>query len=92
MLVTAEKRGQLSAEQADARVGLLATAPFTRVGQAPLLPAARRHAAALSGYDALYVALAAELDATLVTTDARLARTAGEHAGLTVTTVAPDPG
>lgn len=60
--------------------------------QAPLLAAARRHAAALSGYDALYVALADELDGVLMTTDSRLARTAGEHAGLTVKTVAPGFG
>lgn len=92
VLCTAEKRGQLTAEQVDARVAVLATAPFTRVEQAPLLPAARRHAAALSGYDALYVALAEELDGVLVTTDTRLARTAGEQAGVVVTTVAPGTG
>lgn len=92
VLTAAGKHGQLTSDQVDARVALLATAPFTRVDQAPLLPAARRHAAALSGYDALYVALAEELDGTLVTTDACLARTAGEQAGLAVTTVTPGFG
>ena len=34
----------------------------------------------LTAYDAAYVALAEALDATLVTTDARLARASGHHA------------
>ncbi|WP_151526987.1 type II toxin-antitoxin system VapC family toxin [Serinicoccus kebangsaanensis] len=48
----------------------------------PVTPLARRMWAlrgAVSAYDAAYVALATGLDATLVTTDRRLARTAALH-------------
>ena len=49
-----------------------------------LLAVARRFAVSVSGYDALYVALAAVLDCPVVTTDARLAKTAVQQFGLSV--------
>jgi predicted nucleic acid-binding protein len=51
-----------------------------------LLSTARRFATAMSGYDALYAALARSLRCPLVTTNARLAHTATQF-HLTVTHV-----
>lgn len=86
-LVRAEKHGQLAAADADERLALLADAPIDRVSSTSLLAVARRFAVAMSGYDALYAALAAVLDCPLVTTDARLSRTAVEQFGLAVLAV-----
>jgi predicted nucleic acid-binding protein len=52
-----------------------------------LLTTARRFVTAMSGYDALYAALAQSLQCPLVTTDGLLARTATTQFGLTVTHV-----
>lgn len=62
-------------------------AAVTRYAHGPLLVAARHYTNAVSGYDALYVALAVRLHAPLVTADARLARTVSEQFALPVTTV-----
>lgn len=56
------------------RLGLLAHAPITRYPCPPLLAVAWDLRANVAARDALYVALAVTLQATLVTADARLAR------------------
>lgn len=86
-LVRAERSGALAPMQLDERLELLYDAPIERVPCRELLPTARRFATAMSGYDALYAALAASLRCPLVTTDGRLARTATTQFGLTVTHV-----
>jgi predicted nucleic acid-binding protein len=51
--------------------------PGERVGHRPLLDRAWQLRETIRGWDAMYVALAEALDATLVTLDARLARAPG---------------
>jgi predicted nucleic acid-binding protein len=65
--------GHVEADDAEQMIDNLASAPIQRIPLAPTLGEAwsLRHAVAL--LDAPYVALAAMLDAPLVTTDARLA-------------------
>lgn len=82
-----EKGGVLTAERATQLTGLLRDAPLTRFAHHALLRPAVRYRAAVSGYDALYLALAGLVGATLVTTDALLARTCAEQFARTVTTV-----
>lgn len=60
-------------------LGSVASAPAHRVAVAPLLGRAAAFRANATMCDALYVALAATLDATLVTLDASLARMATSH-------------
>ncbi len=60
-------------------LGQLAKAPARRMLIAPLLAHAAELRANATLYDALYVALAATLEATLVTLDAPLARMAAPH-------------
>lgn len=67
-----KRAGQLTRE-AD-RVKALATFPARRWPLRPLLTAAWTLTDRIAVRDALYVALAASLDATLVTTDGRLRR------------------
>lgn len=86
-LVRAEHGGALQPVQLDERLALLYDAPIERVPCRELLTVARRFVAAMSGYDALYAALAGSLRCPLVTTDGRLARTATTQFGLTVTHV-----
>jgi predicted nucleic acid-binding protein len=86
-LVRAEQHNMLDSTAVDERIALLRDAPIDRVPCRDLLTAARAFAAALSGYDALYAALAATLACPLVTTDARLARTAAGQFGVVVTHV-----
>jgi predicted nucleic acid-binding protein len=86
-LARAEQGGALRPEQLDERLALLYDAPIERVACRELLPTARRFVTAMSGYDALYAALARSLRCPLVTTDGRLARTATAQFGLTVTHV-----
>ncbi|MBW3606394.1 MAG: PIN domain-containing protein [Actinobacteria bacterium] len=62
----------------------LRDAPIVRIDHRPLLATAVRLAVAMSGYDALYAALAREIGATLVTADRRLARTAARRFDLAV--------
>lgn len=75
-LVTFGKHGVLAAHEVVSAVADTAGAPIHRVDHRRLFPQAQTFSAALSGYDALYAALAAQLDATLVTGDLALARTA----------------
>lgn len=83
-LVSFERGGFLSAHDVDDALEDLRDAPIARVDHRPLLSRARALAAALSGYDALYVAAAAELGADLLTADRRLARTARRQFAQTV--------
>lgn len=60
-------------------VGDLVDLPVELYPLAPLTEAVWALRADITAYDASYVAIAAALDATLVTTDDRLARTAVRH-------------
>jgi len=73
-LARLERAGDISAADATAAVGHLEAAPVARTPLAGLLAQAWARRASLRVTDALYVALATRLDATLVTTDARLSR------------------
>jgi len=86
-LVRAERRQVLSPIAAADRTRLLREAPIARIRCRELLVAARTFVAAVSGYDALYLALAATMECPLLTTDARLARTATGQFGVAVTHV-----
>ncbi len=86
-LVRAEQGGALQPTQLDERLALLYDAPIHRVPCRELLTTASRFVAAMSGYDALYAALAGSLGCPLVTTDGRLARTATTQFNITVTHV-----
>jgi predicted nucleic acid-binding protein len=86
-LARAEQGRALQPVQLDERLALLYDAPIERVRCRELLSTARRFTTAMSGYDALYAALARSLRCPLVTTDARLARTAATQFHLTVTHV-----
>ncbi|HZI96951.1 MAG TPA: PIN domain-containing protein [Actinomycetales bacterium] len=78
--------GRATTEEVSARVDLLRDAPLVRVPTRQLLEAALPLAAALSGYDAVYMALARAVRGTLVTVDERLARTAHRQFGVRVRT------
>jgi len=67
----------VTARQASSRLDALAAAPVARHELKPLLAGAWRRRHRLRLVDALYVELADILGASLVTTDDRLARTAG---------------
>lgn len=86
-LVTLGKHGAAGPEEVAARVRLLHDAPLVRVPTRQLLGTALPLTAALSGYDAVYVALPRSVRGTLVTADARLARTAHRQFGVEVQTV-----
>jgi predicted nucleic acid-binding protein len=88
-LVTFGKNGVLTDAEVDVAIVDLLQAPITRVDQRPIMREAQRYAACLSGYDALYAALAARLDAELLTTDARFAKAAGTQLGVRVVDLAP---
>jgi predicted nucleic acid-binding protein len=83
-LVTFGKHGVLTAAEVESAVADLRDSPITRVDHRPLLDPARQLSTALSGYDALYAALAQALDARLVTTDRAFAATASSQLGLEV--------
>lgn len=70
-------RGQLDGTAADQAVEDLGSWPATRVDHRPLLGRAWQLRDSVSAPDALYVALAEALDATLLTLDGRLARAGG---------------
>jgi predicted nucleic acid-binding protein len=72
-LVKNHKRGALTRERVEQALEDLRVAPIERVSHAGLLHDAWRRSAALSAYDALYVALAAQRGVGLVTADRRLA-------------------
>lgn len=73
-------RGDLDEERAELALGDLAATPIRSHPAAPLAERIWHLRRTLSAYDAAYVALAEALDAPLVTTDARLARSAGHRA------------
>jgi predicted nucleic acid-binding protein len=69
--------GRLDATAARQAVDDLRDWPGERFGHRPLVDRAWELRENVRGWDAFYVALAEALDATLLTTDARLARAAG---------------
>jgi predicted nucleic acid-binding protein len=69
------RAGELDAAMVSAALGELALAPIVRQPLAALLAGAWAARDQLRLVDALYVELASALQATLLTTDARLART-----------------
>jgi predicted nucleic acid-binding protein len=66
--------GELDAERGERAIADLADFPFQRYPHTSLLERAWELRHSLSAYDAVYVALAEALEATLVTRDGRLAR------------------
>ncbi|HLR97398.1 MAG TPA: type II toxin-antitoxin system VapC family toxin [Jiangellaceae bacterium] len=72
-----EHRSALSATRAGEALDDLLDLPLEVYPIAPMVRTVWSMRADISAYDATYVALAAGLDAPLVTTDRRLARTAG---------------
>jgi predicted nucleic acid-binding protein len=76
--------GELSANAARAALQALAEMPLMRVAHRPLLSRAWRLQANMSFYDALYVALAEQLDVPLLTLDARMASAPGIRAKVEV--------
>jgi predicted nucleic acid-binding protein len=68
------RSGQLSARAADRAVGSLQAMPLTRVGHGVLSKQVWQLRERVWIFDAFYVACAQAFGATLVTTDARLAR------------------
>ena len=62
----------------------LASLPFRRYPSLPLLRRAYELRATVTVYDAIYVALAEELDCNLVTLDSRLARAPGPRCEIQV--------
>ena len=78
--------GHASPERAVTALEDLAAAGIALHDPSPLLPRAWELRDNLTPYDAVYVALAEVLDATLVTADARIARAPGLHAPVDVVT------
>jgi predicted nucleic acid-binding protein len=68
---------RLTAARAEQMLGDLGRLAITRYGHEPLRPAVWRLRSVLSAYDAAYVALAELLGGSIVTCDARLARSTG---------------
>lgn len=88
-LVTFGKLGVLAAHEVESAVVDLRDAPITRMDHRPLLSRAREMSVALSGYDALYAALADAARGRLVTGDRAFASTARSQFGLDVAQVLP---
>lgn len=80
-VVQSGKHGRLTPSEVAEAIRNLRGAPITRVDHRPLLEAVAAMSTALSGYEALYAALAAELGCRLVTADERLARTVRAQLG-----------
>ncbi len=76
--------GGLDETAASLAVSELADWPGERVGHRPLLARAWELRASVRSWDALYVALAEALEATLLTGDARLARASGPRCHIEV--------
>ena len=74
------RAGELNAEEVDQRLALLTSMPLRRQPLLPLVLGAWARRADLRLVDALYVELAAQLVARLITTDQRLVRAAGAFA------------
>lgn len=81
--------GVIQRERLSTALGLLAKMTGDRVSLAPLLPAAYRLYDRVGAHDSFYVALALERGATLLTSDAPLAR-AAEQVGANVIFRAPE--
>lgn len=88
-LITFGKQSVLAPHEVKSGIADLRDAPMDRVDHRLLMTRATEFSAALSGYDALYAALAAELDATLVTGDDKFARTARSQLALRVADLSP---
>ncbi len=71
---------KLDVQDAERALASLPDLPIIRHEHGPLLQRAWELRRSMSGYDALYVALAEALEATLVTCDARLGRARGHVA------------
>jgi len=76
--------GHLDRTEATQAIDDLAAWPGERFGHRPLLTRAWELRATVRGWDAMYVALAEALDATLLTTDRRLAAAAGPTCSIEV--------
>ncbi len=81
-LIRARKDGRLSESSLSSRVELLRDVDVERYPTRDLLTAARSCAAALSGSDALYAALATVLRCPVLTSDGRFAATAVDQLGI----------
>jgi predicted nucleic acid-binding protein len=81
------ERGEVPAQRSDEMRGDFADLPIHVYPTWPLLGRAWELRADFTAYDAMYVALAEVLDASLVTADLTLARAAGDHTSLAVETV-----
>lgn len=76
--------GELDRTAADLAIQELRQWPGERYGHVALLERAWQLRDRVRGWDAMYVALAEALEATLLTTDARLARVTGLHCQIEV--------
>ena len=72
--------GVLSSERAEVALADMADLQLNRYPHVELVPRVWELRDTLTAYDAAYVALAEALEATLVTRDARLARSSGHRA------------
>lgn len=71
-------RGDIEAVHAEASIGLLGDLPLTRYGHAALRDRVWEFRHAMTAYDAVYVALAERLEASLWTRDTKLASSSVE--------------
>jgi len=76
--------GELTAKRAEQALTDFMDLPFTRYAHTDLLLRIWELRNSVTAYDAVYVALAEALDAPLVTTDSKLARTHGHRATVLV--------
>lgn len=76
--------GLLKSEHARQALGVWGRLGLIRYAAAPLLKRVWELRAAVTAYDAMYVALAENLDCALVTADARLSGTHGPRCTITV--------
>ena len=81
-LIRARKSARLSENELASRIELLRDADVERYPARDLLSTARSCAAAMSGYDALYAALATVLRCPVLTSDSRFAATAVDQLGI----------
>jgi len=78
------RRGELAPERARQALDDLAGLPLERYSHEILIPRAWALRENLTAYDAVYVALAEVLEATLLTRDARIPRAPGHNARIEV--------